>query len=207
MEHRPKVHDAVVLRDHAGRQFASRVENLGEGLVVVAEPANLSENESFSNGTDLDVAWAEADDLVTVLPTRILATHVDGALTLWSLIVTGPASNERRRRVERVEATGPVVLRSPGDDETAGVVGSLIDLSERAVRCSVRTGSADGFLSDRNEVVAEFSVGTADFAIPGRVEFARATKRPTELEEVVVLFDEPVADVDALRKHLFAQQV
>lgn len=207
MEHRPKVHDAVVLRDHAGRQFASRVENLGEGLVVVAEPANLSENEAFPNGTDLDVAWAEADDLVTVLPTRILATHAEGALTLWSLIVTGPASNERRRRVERVEATGPVVLRSPGDDETPGVMGSLIDLSERAVRCSVQTGSADGFLSDRNEVVAKFSVGTADFAIPGRVEFARATKRPTELEEVVVLFDEPVADVDALRKHLFAQQV
>jgi hypothetical protein len=207
VEHRPKIHDAVVLRDRDGRQYASRVENLGEGLVVVAQPAALAGEEAFPNGTELSVAWAEADELVTVLPTRILATHAEGAMTLWSLIVTGPASNEHRRRVERVEVTGPVVLRSPGRDETAAVTGSLIDLSEKAVRCSVRTGSADEFLSDRNDVVAEFSLGAATFVIPGRVEFARATKRPTQLEEVVVLFDEPVVDVDALRKHLFAQQV
>ena len=207
MEHRPNIHDAVVLRDDAGRQYASRVENLGEGLVVVAQPAALAGEEAFPNGTELSVAWAEADELVTVLPTRILATHDAGTETLWSLIVTGPALNEHRRRVERVDATGPVVLRSPGGEETEAVTGNLVDVSEKAVRCSVRTGSADEFLSDRNQVVAEFGLGAATFAIPGRVEFARATKRPTELEEVVVLFDEPVADVDALRKHLFAHQV
>lgn len=207
MEQRLKVNDPVVLRDSAGRQYASRVENLGEGLVVVAQPAALPDEEAFLNGTELSVAWAESDDVVTVLPTRILATHGEGASRAWSLIVTGPALVEQRRRVERVAATGPVVLRSSGGSETAAVTGSLVDISEKAVRCYVRAGSADGFLSDRNEVVAEFRVGTENFAVPGRVEFVRATKHPTQFEELVVLFDEPVADVDALRKHLFAQEV
>jgi c-di-GMP-binding flagellar brake protein YcgR len=206
VEERPNVFDPVVLRDQSGRQYASRVENLGEGLVVVAQPPGLTDEEAFPHGTDLGVAWAEADDSVTVLPTRVLATHAQGPLQLWSLVVTGPAVREQRRRVERVGATGPVTLRPPGARKTAAVPGSLIDISEQAVRCSVGTGSADRFLSDRNEVVAEFSVGTADFAIPGRVEFVRATKQPTRFEELVVLFDEPVAEVDALRKQIFAQE-
>ena len=206
MERRPEVHDAVVLRDVAGRQCASRVENLGEGLVVVSQPATLPDGASFENGAALSLAWAQSDHLVTVLPTRVLASHAEGRMQVWSLVITGPAVDEQRRRVERVAVDGPVVLRSPGD-ETAAVTGSLVDISEKAVRCSVRTGSADGFLSARNKVVVELSLGTRSFAIPGRVEFARATKHPTELEELVVLFDEPVADVDALRKHVFALEV
>jgi c-di-GMP-binding flagellar brake protein YcgR len=206
VEQLPKVDDPVLLRDQTGQQYASRVENLGQGLVVVAQPHALPDEEAFPNGTELGVVWADSDDVVTVLPTRILAQHAESALQLWSLVVTGPALMEQRRRVERVDATGPVVLRPPGGDEAAAVTGSLVDISERAVRCSVETGSADGFLSDRNEVIAEFSVGAASFAVPGRVEFARGTKHPTEFEELVVLFDEPVADVDALRKHIFAQE-
>jgi c-di-GMP-binding flagellar brake protein YcgR len=207
VEERPKVYDPVVLRDRAGRQYASRVENLGEGLVVVAQPRALPDEDAFVNGTEVDVAWAESDDAVSVLPTRILATHAQGPLQLWSLVVTGPVLVEQRRRVERVEATGPVVLRPPAGTKAAAVKGNLIDLSEKAVRCSVKTGSADGFLAGPSEVVAEFSVGTASFAVPGRVEFVRATKHPTLLEELVVVFDDPVAKVDALRKHLFAQEV
>ena len=207
MERRPEVHDAVVLRDVTGRPYASRVENLGEGLVVVGQPPVLPDDASFQNGTELSLAWAQSDHLVTVLPTRILASHAEGRVQLWSLVVTGPAVDEQRRRVERVEVNGPVVLHSPDGDETTAAIGSLVDISEKAVRCSVRTGSADGFLSDRNEVVVELTIGTRGFAIPGRVEFARATKHPTELEELVVLFDEPVADVDALRKHIFALEV
>jgi hypothetical protein len=206
MEQRPKVHDPVLLRDRAGRQYASRVENLGEGLVVVAQPPALPGEDALGNGTELDVAWAESDDVVTVLPTRILATHADGAVQLWSLLVTGPALVEQRRRVERVAASGPVMLRPPGGDETATVAGSLVDVSEKAVRCSVAAGSADRFLSDRSEVAAEFALGAATFIIPGRVEFVRATKLPTQFEELVVVFDDPVTEIDALRKHIFAHE-
>jgi c-di-GMP-binding flagellar brake protein YcgR len=206
VEQGPKVHDPIVLRDQDGRQFASRVENLGRGLVVVAQPHALPDEQAFVNGTELTVAWAEADDAVVVLPTRILSAHAEGDLRLWSLAVTGPAALEQRRQVERAEATGPVSLRPPGGEGADVVPASLVDISERAVRCSVETGSADMFLGGSTEVVAEFSLGTADFVVPGRVEFVRATKQPTRFEELVVLFDEPVADGDRLRKHLFAEE-
>ena len=205
MQQRPQVHDPVVLRDHADRRFESRVENLAEGLVVVAQPPGLPDDDGFVNGTELSVVWAESVDSVAVLPTQILAAHMQGPAKVWSLVVTGPASLEQRRRAERVDVSGPVTLRPPPGVATAAVDGGLIDLSEGALRCSIRTGSADGFLGSRNQVVAEFGVGTADFALPGRVEFVRATKHPTQWEELVVLFAQPVARVDVLRKHLFAQ--
>lgn len=153
----------------------------------------------------MSVAWADSsDDAVMVLPTRILAVHGDER-ELWSLVVTGPATIGQRRRFERVDATGPVELRPAAGNDAAAVTGALIDISEAALHCSVETGSADAFLTDRNQVVAAFRLGTSDFAIPGRVEFARGTKRPMETEELVVVFDEPVADAEALRRHALGQ--
>jgi c-di-GMP-binding flagellar brake protein YcgR len=207
VEQSPEINDPVVLRDQADREYASQVQNLGRGLVVVAQPPDLPADEEFPNGTELRVAWVDADDVVMELPTRILAAHAADQVQLWSLVVTGPASIAQRRRVERVGVSGPVALRPPEGSDFREVPGTLVDASEKAIRCSVAAGSADRLLGDRNEVVAAFRLGTADFAIPGRVEFARGTKRPTELEELVVLFDEPVADADALRKQVFAQEV
>lgn len=204
MELHPNVNDPVVLRDHADREYPSRVEDLGEGLLVVARPHDLPADEVFARGTEMSVVWADDDGVVTLLPTRVMAAHVEGTLPLWSLAVTGPAVREQRRQFVRVAASGPVTFRSPGD-ETGVVTGSLVDVSEGAIRCTVGAGAADGFLAGSNEVVAEFRIGTADFAAPGRVEFVRPTRHPAELEELVVLFDEQVAD--ALRKQVFAQQV
>jgi c-di-GMP-binding flagellar brake protein YcgR len=210
VETHPDINDPVVLRDHADREYRSRVEDLGEGLLVVARPHGLPADEPFDSGTELSVAWADARGGVTVLPTRILTAYAEGTLQLWSLIVTGPASVDQRRRFVRVTATGPVVLRPGADDdtdETDAVTGSLLDVSEGGVRCAVRAGAADAFLAGDSAVVAEFRLGAADFAVPGRVEFLRPTTHPTEVEELVVVFDEPVADADALRKQVFAQEL
>lgn len=205
MELHPNVNDPVVLRDQADREYPSRVEDLGEGLLVVARPHDLAEGEEFGRGTQMSVVWADDDGVVTLLPTRVMAAHVEGTLQLWSLAVTGPAVREQRRRFVRVAATGPVKFRPAGGKKSQAVTGSLIDVSEGAVRCTVGAGAADGFLSGSNEVIAEFRFGSVDFSAPGRVEFLRPTKHPAEFEELVVLFDEQVAD--ALRKEVFAQQV
>jgi hypothetical protein len=207
VEVHPNVNDPVVLRDGADREFRSRVEDLGDNLLVVARPHDLPWDESFDTGTELSVAWADARGGVTVLPTRILSGHTEGSLRLWSLVVTGPAYAQQRRRFVRVHAAGPVLLRPAEGNKADPVSGSLVDVSEGAIRCTVRAGAADRFLTDRNEVVAEFSFGASDFAVPGRVEFLRPTARPAEVEELVVVFDEPVTDADALRKQVFAQQV
>jgi len=204
VEEHPNIHDAVVLRDPVGREYPSRVENLGPRLVVVTQPHSLPSDEVFGNGTEISVTWADSDGAVMVLPTRILAAHADGPLQLWSLVVSGPPTLEQRRRVERVEVAAPVTLRSAEDGTT--VSGHLVDVSENAIRCSVAAGSVDRFLQDRGVIVAEFSLGSKDFAVPGRAEFLRPTKHPTLLEELVVLFDSPFADAEALRAQLGAEQ-
>lgn len=206
MEPYPNLNDPVVLRDHADREYRSRVEDLGAGLLVVARPRDLPADEVFGSGMEVSVAWADSEGGVTVLPTRILSAHDDGPRRLWSLAVTGPPSTQQRRRFDRAAAAGPVTLRPAGGDKTSAVTGSLVDVGEGGVRCTVRAGSADAFLAGHNQVVAEFRFGTVDFAIPGRVEFLRPTTRPAELEDLVVVFDEPVAEADALREQALAAQ-
>jgi len=206
VEELPDVNDPVMLRDRAGRQYASRVEDLAAGLVVVAQPRDLPADEAFGAGTEVDVTWVDADGVVMALPTRILVQHARDRRPVWSLAVTGEASSEQRRRSERVPATGPATIRAAGEGE-AGVAGHPVGGSEGGVRCSVVTGAADRFLTGPNEVVAEFRLGTVDFAVPGRVEFLRPTKRPTEVEDLVVVFDDPVPDADALRKAVFALEL
>jgi hypothetical protein len=202
VELHPNVNDPVLLRDHADREYESQVEDLGVGLLVVAQPSGLPDHEVFSTGTELNVAWTDADGDVQVLPTRIMAAHLRGTLPVWSLVATGPALAEQRRRLERFPASGPVTLRSAAGNDTHVVTGSLVDISEAAIRCAVEAGTADGFLGSVTEVTAEFRVGTVDFLIAGRAEFLRATKHPADLEELVVLFDEPVAEAEALREQI-----
>ena len=204
MELHPSVNDPVVLRDRAGREYRSRVEELGEGLLVVVRPDDLPADEEFAAGTALDVAWTGSGGGITVLPTRILAMHAEGRLRLWSLVVTGPVSTEQRRRYVRTPADGPVELRSATGSQADPVTGTLLEVSEGSVRCTVASGAADGFLAGSNEVVVWFRLGSIEFTVPGRVEFVRATKHPVELEALVVVFEEPVAEADALRKQIFA---
>lgn len=207
MEEHPNIGVPVVLRDPDGAGHASQVVDLGTGLVVVARPGDLADDdETYAAGSELRVEWADEDATIMEVPTRILAVHGDQK-NLWSLVVTGSAAIGQRRKHERVPATGPVELRPADGDEAAAVAGTLVDVSEVALRCSVETGSADGFLGNRNEVVAAFRLGKTDFVIPGRVEFARGTKRPMEFEELVVMFDDPNPDTVALRKLLAEQGV
>ena len=208
MEEHPEINDPILLRDPADREYRSRVEDWGDNLLVVARPHDLPAGETFDPGTELSVAWVGArGGGVMVLPTRILAAHTEGTLRLWSLGVTGPASALQRRRFVRVTVAGRVVLRPSEGSGSVLVVGSLVEVSEAAIRCTIQAGAADPLLAGRDHVVAEFRFGAADFAVPGRVEFLRPTKHPAELEELVVVFDEPVIDADALRKQVFAHQL
>ena len=54
---------------------------------------------------------------------------------------------------------------------------------------------------------ASFRFGDGHFAIPAHVDARRPSARPTDVVELVVRFDEPVVDADALRKEAFGQQV
>jgi c-di-GMP-binding flagellar brake protein YcgR len=206
VEQHPNIDDPVVLRDDADRGFRSRVTDLGNGLLVVLQPADLPGGDAYGTGTPLSVAWEDESGGVTLLPTRILTAHAEGERQLWSLVVAGPAYARQRRRSERVAATGPVKIRPAVGKKSDTVTGSLADVSEGGVRCTVGAGAADRLLTSHDEVIAEFRLGGTDFAVPGRVEFLRPAAHPAQFENAVVVFDEPVAQAEALRTQVLAQQ-
>ena len=207
----PDINDPVILRDAAGREYRSRVEDLGPDRLVVARPHDLPADEVFGPDTGVEVTWPTGRG-IGVLPTRIVEAHAEGALRLWSLAVTGEARVEQRRRFVRVPARGPVTLRLEEDDadgekSAATVTADLLEVSEAALRCAVDAAVAERIGAGGVAVTASFRFGDGHFAIPGHVDARRPSARPTDVVELVVRFDEPVVDADALRKEAFGQQV
>jgi hypothetical protein len=209
----PAINDPVILRDAAGREYRSRVEDLGPDRLVVARPHDLPADEVFGPDTGVEVTWPTGRG-IGVLPTRIVEAHSEGSLRLWSLAVTGEARVEQRRRFVRVPARGPVTLRlegaedqADGEEGAATVIADLLEVSEAALRCAVDAAVAERIGAGGVAVTASFRFGDGHFAIPGHVDARRPSARPTEVVELVVRFDEPVADADALRKEAFGQQV
>lgn len=210
MESFPGVNGLVVLRDSAGREYRSRVEDLAPGVVIVAQPFDLPAEHDYRPGTELLVTWT-CERGTAVLPSQLLGTHVEGRLRLWSMGITGDGWVEQRRRFVRVPASGRVTLKPRSDEPPVKAVrGYLLDVSEAALRCAVDVATADTILTDGVEVSASFRFGDDEFAIPARIGFRRPNAHPgdeSELAELVVLFDEPVRSADALRKQIFAEQL
>lgn len=206
MDHRPSVNDPVVLRDHDHREYRSRVEDTGPDALTVARPLDLPADRDVGPGAELLVTWS-CPRGIAVLPVRLVGTHTEGDLRLWSTAVLGAGWVEQRRRFVRVPASGPLTLR-PRDDDPAveAIAGTLIEISEGALRCVVEAGTADHLAYDE-QVTAGFRFGDGEFAVPARIGVRRPGARPAELAELVVVFDEPVQDADALRKQIFAQQL
>jgi c-di-GMP-binding flagellar brake protein YcgR len=207
MDSLPSINDPVVLRDEAGREYRSRVEDLEPGVLTVAQPLDLPAEHAFRPGTGMLVTWTCARG-TAVLPTRLLGVHAEGRLRLWTMAITGDGWVEQRRRFVRVPASGPLTLRLRGDQPALEAVsGHLLDMSEAALRCAVDATTAERLLANDVEVTAIFRFGDAEFAIPARTGFRRPSERPSEQAELVVIFDEPVECADALRKQIFARQL
>lgn len=205
MEVRPSINDTVLLHDAAGREYRSRVEALEGAVLTVARPLDLPAETDSEPRAEWFVTWGVAGG-IAVLPTTHVATYVENHLGLWSLAVSGAGWIEQRREFVRVPAFGRVVLR-PADEasEHGEVPGTLIDLSEGALRCSVDDTHAEDPTFDET-VQACFRFGDGEFAVPGRVISRRAGEHRTGSLHLVVLFDEPNRDADALRKQIFALQ-
>lgn len=201
----PEINDPVMLRDDE-LEYRSRVEDLGPGLVTVARPLGLPAEHRYEPGVELQVAWS-CPRGVAVLPTRLLETRIERGVALWLLEVAGEGWVEQRRRFVRVPVVGPVTLVGRGDDPVEAVTVHLVDVSEGALRCTAAPGEAADALAEEVAVTARFRLGESDFVVPGRILHRRPAAKPVENAELVVLFDEPVAAADALRKEIFAQQL
>jgi c-di-GMP-binding flagellar brake protein YcgR len=201
----PRVNDLVTLFDQDDREYRSRVEGVDDEVLTVARPLDLSADHQFDPGVELLVSWSTANG-VAVLPVRPIAAHTDGLVAIWSLSPTRPGWIEQRRRYVRVPAGGPLALRLRGDGQAVDALsGTMVDLSEGALRCAVNSALADALETDL--VQASFRFGDQQFDIPGRIVFRRSGTQPTQAVQLVVLFDEPVREADLLRRQIFAQQL
>jgi c-di-GMP-binding flagellar brake protein YcgR len=201
----PQLNDPVLLRDHAGRTYRSRVEGVEPGVLTVARPLDLPVEHDDAREAGMQVTW-RCGRGIAVVPTRLLGTHVERGLALWSMAITGAGWVEQRRSFVRVPASGLLTLR-PRDAQAAAttVTGRLVDLSEAALRCAV-DAEASELLSHGTEVSAGFRFGTATFTIPASIGPRRPSARSDELAELLVVFEDAVRHADALRKEIFAQQ-
>lgn len=201
----PVVNELIVLRDHDEREYQSRVEDLRTGAMTVAQPLDLPVGHTLGPGSDLLATW-HCPRGIAVLPIRLTAVYAEHALRLWSAIITGPGWVEQRRRFVRIPASGPVRLHPVGGEEGAAPVPArLIEISEGALRCTISAEALTG-LGEPGPVVADFGFGDEIFAIPGQIRYQRTGVHPDDPMQLVVEFDEPVRDADALRKLIFAQQ-
>jgi len=201
----PSLNDTVMLHDVEGREYPSRIEGVEDGVLTVGKPLNLLQAHKLGPGSSWLLSWSVKAG-IAVLPTRLVAEFQEKGLGLWSLTVTGASWVEQRRRFVRVPAFGRVLLHPCTEDaELAPVRGTLIDLSEGGLRCSVERSLAHHPTLDA-DVVARFHFGDLEFAVTGRVTTRRDEDRPVPVTHLVVVFEEPNPDADALRKEIFAQQ-
>jgi len=202
---RPRVNELVTLIDPGDQEYRSRVEDVGDESLVVARPLDLLADHRLEPGTELLVSWA-APNGIAVLPVRLVADGTDGLVAIWTLTPTRDGWIEQRRRYVRVPASGPLQLRLRGADQAVEALsGTLVDLSEGALRCAVDLSMADAL--DTDLVSASFHFGDQQFDIPARIVFRRPVAPPTQVTQLVVLFDEPVREADQLRRQIFAQQL
>jgi len=205
VEHRPAVNDTVVLHDPSGREYPSRVEGLADGTLTVGRPLDLPPGRDLDLGAELLVSW-KVKGGVAVLPTTLAGTRSEDGVGLWALTVLAPGWVEQRRRYVRVPATGAVFLR-PGHVRSISpaVRGTLVDLSEGALRCTIEPAQVDQPVLGES-IFACFTYGDLDLAIPARVDSRRSSTHQEGVTHLIVIFDEPNRDADALRKQIFTHQ-
>lgn len=208
----PSIGDPVVLRDAADLHYSSRVEDLLDGVIVVARPADLRAAIVYDSGYELDLIWTLATG-IHVLPTRLGATSVDGVVRLWHLEITGRTWTEQRRDYVRVPLTGSVRI-DPDENvpETAPrllsgpLVGTFIDLSEVAAQVVVTLDPDVPPIRERTAVRCRFSLSAHDYDLRGSVIIVRPGAAIRE-QRLVVRFDISPTVGDALRKEVFALQL
>jgi c-di-GMP-binding flagellar brake protein YcgR len=194
-------------------RLPTRVEDTGEGSLVVAAPSFRGDLHVVAPGLPVTVAWAgtrgrsRQDFLIAEVVRRRVAA--------WDLAPCGEVTVEQRRRYARVPAGGPVRL-SPveGDpmqreaDLAEGVVepvvpAHLVDLSEGGSALSVPVGSWPGL---GRLVRMSFDLDGAPVDQVGQVVRSLESLDPALLE-VVVAFSEPVPAADRLRRFVMQTQI
>jgi c-di-GMP-binding flagellar brake protein YcgR len=202
----PMINQLIALRDGAGQEFASRIEDVNGRILTVGCQLNLSTDAELGIGATVLTTWRLPNG-ISVLPGRIIAARRDRMLPVWDIEVTGEGWREQRRSYVRAEMPGSLTLHwySPAEVSRQAAA-SLTDLSEAGLRCIT---SAELFAGD---AVAGLAVQVAlrtwqrRFELAGEVLRALPGKKRGHWE-VVVIFTDPGKAADDLRRLVYAEQL
>ncbi len=206
----PEVNQLVTVRDLAGKELPTRIEDISGSTIIVPRPVDGHSGIGL-RPEGLVLMWP-ADRGVMSLPVALKERRADDGLDQWELVVTGPATRQQRRAFVRVPVSAALTMtflaERPIDPvpDTPAVSGWLVDLSEAALCASVPTERfAD--LPENTKVQAVFTVADESFELPGRVSDTAPTREVDDRTELVVHFDIAEPEAARLRRLLFAQQV
>jgi hypothetical protein len=218
----PTVHRLITITDFDGREYCSRVEDVGEGILVFARPLTLPVEHQFAVGQPLLASWPDPDGL-TLATVTLIETRIREHLGLWVTTVDDLRRQQRRQFV-RVPALGPIELMTTDGEPGRPfphVAGQLLDVSEAALRCLLRTADARAVTAAPGTaapgtaapgtaapgLLASFALAETRFTVPATMLRTEPSHKDDQLTECVLTFDIDEQDAAELRRRVFAEQL
>ncbi|SDJ21832.1 hypothetical protein SAMN05444157_2322 [Frankineae bacterium MT45] len=212
MEARPVINQPIIIRADLGDEFSSRVEDMGDDWLTIAQPLDLPAEHTLVEGAEFMTTW-RADNGIYVLPCELVTIHRDGAMHMWDVAITGEVRREQRRAYVRARARGTVTMSWRGRDKISHeVTGALEDLSEASLRFMCRDRSVSD--ADFHGVQIKTHLETAEKAFDLRSEVLRVER--SEVGEhssetgpwsVYLIFSDPGKAADEIRQIVFREQL
>jgi hypothetical protein len=203
----PEVHRLVTIADEDGHEFCSRVEDVGDGVLVLARPLTLPLEHQFDIGRPLLVSWPDPEGLTGAI-VRLVGTRAREHLGLWVTEVD-ELYRQQRRQFVRVPALGPIELVAAGGEPGEPfphVAGHLLDLSEAALRCALRSADAEAVAGATN-LLASFTLDGDRFTLPVTMLRAEPSRRDEQVLECVLTFRIDDREAAELRRRVFLEQL
>lgn len=203
----PEVHRLVTITDFEGREYCSRIEDVGDGVLVLARPLTLPIEHEFGIGRQLFVSWPDPEGL-TLGTVTLVHTRTREHLGLWATRVE-ELHRQQRRQFVRVPALGPIELAATGGEPGAPfahVAGHLLDLSEAGLRCALADADAEA-VAGAPELLASFTLDGNRFTVPAVLLRVESARREDRVSQCVLTFDIDERNAAELRRLVFKEQL
>ena len=194
VDHPEEQSDADVTLAARGISVNTRVEFVGDGIVVVRPSAGDYVDQSVVvPGDKVDVYW-KSTETRRVLPADVLEVE-SGAVVRWRLQITGPAEESQRRTAVR----GRVVVPVTAGYGSVELTGESLDLSENGVRAQFE---GFGTLPEPGTSL-ELFVGLEDGELRTKALVARAQARGARWLMSIAFVGIQEKDQDRVRRRVF----
>jgi hypothetical protein len=186
----------VLLR---GVTYPSRIEDVGDGVLMIVAPMGRHGTLSANEGESLEVAWLKEDGRVAA-PARVLEKVRDRP-RYWQVRLVGEAQRHTRRGFVR-GGGGEKVCFQRTDEPGPPVNGYVMDIGEVSVRA--RFYQCDYRRSQQVRMTITLTDGVV--TMPGQVLDVRYVFE-TEHFDVIVTYEPTEVDRRTIRSYIYRRMV